>query len=175
MMPEKLIRDLNAQIRKIKELTEDIEVLAMEEFDKNFDRQGFFVEGGWKPSKRVIKEGGGTTLVNRGFLRGGIKSESRPGVVKISVLGVTEDYANALNEGFAGRVTQTVKPSKNKGGKFKAFKGKEHKRSTNVKFEREKTTTRVLNMKLPKRQFIGSHPYLTKKIETLILKKIDMD
>ena len=179
MMPEKFLRDLNNQIKAVKQLTEDIEILAMEEFDMNFDRQGFFEEGGWKPSKRVGQKGGSTLVLN-GHLRGDITSKSRPGLVIITTLGAAP-YAKAHNEGFEGKVTQEVREHTRTLQKIKTVKGKEHKKSTSVRFVRSKKEikveafSRTLNMKLPKRQFIGSHPYLTKKIEALILKKINME
>ena len=60
--------------RVISQILRDIKVELSDEFDRNFERQGFFSER-WKRSRRSTA-GGGATLIDTGKLRRSITSRS---------------------------------------------------------------------------------------------------
>ena len=57
----------------ISQILRDIKVELSDEFDRNFERQGFFSER-WKRSRRSTA-GGGATLIDTGKLRRSITSK----------------------------------------------------------------------------------------------------
>jgi phage gpG-like protein len=113
----------------------DVRIELLDEFDRNFKRQGFFSENTWKPRKRPDKNRRQRAiLIKSGRLRNSIGARinyARSEVVFTSSL----PYAKVHNEG-------------GKAGRGKGFS-------------------------MPKRQFIGHHPVIDKKIVLIIREDID--
>lgn len=136
-------------------LTRDIEKLALSEFDRNFDRQAFFNKP-WKKSGRV-KRNGGSTLVLTGRMRNDLDSRVvTSGHIEIFTHGAAP-YAHAHNNGYKGMVnvpTSKVRAHRKKNKWGRTVKVKEHTRQAHTR-----------QLTLPKRQFVGEHPQLNKRIE----------
>lgn len=113
----------------------DVRIELLDEFDRNFERQGFFSDNTWKPRKRADKNRRQRAiLIKSGRLRNSIGARinyARSEVVFTSSL----PYAKVHNEG-------------GKAGRGKGFT-------------------------MPKRQFIGHHPVVDKKIVLIIREDID--
>lgn len=88
----------------LKRILSDIRVELGEEFDKNFERQGFFSEK-WSRRKSPVR-GDGHILVDSGALRRSIRSEARGDSIRFfSDL----PYAGIHNEGGEIKVTSRMK------------------------------------------------------------------
>lgn len=85
-------------------LLNDIRVELTDEFDKNFERQGFFTEA-WQRRVGPLRPGG-ATLVDSGTLRRSFRCELRGGEL-VFVYGAP--YARYHNEGATVRVTEKMK------------------------------------------------------------------
>lgn len=90
--------------KMVRTLLGDIRVELDDEFDKNFERQGFFTEA-WKRRTGPLRPGG-ATLVDSGTLRRSFRSEIRDGAL-VFVYGAP--YAAYHNEGATVRVTERMK------------------------------------------------------------------
>lgn len=90
--------------KMVRALMGDIRVELDDEFDKNFERQGFFTEA-WKRRTGPLRPGG-ATLVDSGTLRRSFRSEIRDGAL-VFVYGAP--YAAYHNEGATVRVTERMK------------------------------------------------------------------
>lgn len=88
----------------VRTLMGDIRVELDDEFDKNFERQGFFTEA-WKRRTGPLRPGG-ATLVDSGTLRRSFHSEIRGGNL---VFMYGAPYAPYHNEGATVRVTERMK------------------------------------------------------------------
>lgn len=133
----------------------------------------------WKP-RGYYKGRKRALLIKSGKLRNSVHASS------ISNAGVTitadMPYAQAHNEGFKGSVTQKVKAHRRKlpnRNSYKAFKGKEGKRSTRLIFEKQssgvafvKAFTRMVNMNIPQRQFMGDSPFFMKRLDMMFTNRI---
>ena len=97
--------DIDAQIREIfGRILRDIQVELGDEFDQNFERQGFFSEK-WARRKSPTRPGG-LILVDSGALRQSIRSEIRDS----SIVFLTDHPAAAIhNEGGEIKVTRKMK------------------------------------------------------------------
>lgn len=126
------------------DILNDMRVELTDEFDRNFERKGFFSDK-WKP--RAHDYGKGSLLEVTTKLRRGIKSEvSGDGVRFTSAV----PYASIHNEGGTG---------------FKIVR--EHtRRSKKGKIYTVRTHQRKFTM--PKRQFIGDGPDTQRIIRTVI-------
>lgn len=90
-------------------------------------------------------------LTDKGRLRRSIrKISSSPDLI---VIGTDVEYARAHNEGYRGKVTQTVDA---------------HTRKRKGKVYNVKPHTRRVRMNLPQRQFLGASPVLKRQLERLI-------
>lgn len=85
-------------------LLNDIRVELLDEFDRNFSRQGFFTEA-WQRRVGPLRPGG-ATLVSSGSLRDSFRCELRDGEL-VFVYG--SPYARYHNEGATVRVTEKMK------------------------------------------------------------------
>jgi phage gpG-like protein len=101
-----------------------------------------------KVSWGKIKRNGRNTLINTGRLRRSIRiiSLSKEAVV----IGSDVKYARAHNEGLQLGVIQSVKAFTRRNG----VAVKQH--------------TRRINMKIPRRQFMGNSPYLNQRIKRTV-------
>lgn len=143
----------------IKNIIAQVATDLTDEFDQNFDREGFF-EQKWKNRKSA--KGTHKILNKRGNsgLRGSINMKiSENNIIWTS----SKPYAAIHNEGGAIKATQNV------GAFSRVVKGK----SQNVK-----SFSRQINATMPQRQFIGDHPDVRKSIETIIdkeMKKLEQE
>ncbi len=140
-------------------LTDDIEKLALEEFDKNFDREGFF-DRKWEPSARAEDDPDALTLTDTATMRNDITGRVEgPGEILIYNFGAAP-YIHMHNNGFKGRVNVPAH-------RVRAHKRKNKwGRTEKVKAHTRKAHTKTITM--PQRQIIGQHPELDGKIEKLI-------
>ncbi|WP_337557542.1 phage morphogenesis protein [Phocaeicola plebeius] len=169
----------------VRETLKDIKKEALEEFDRNFEREAFFNEK-WARRKYNDDTSRGL-LVQNGTLRRSIKGEITD---HDSVLiYTTELYANIHNEGGTITVTRkmkshfwkmyyTVTGGKAADGFSKNLQRKKNGAPRNNKRNRalsaEAEFYRAMAMKkagskitIPKRQFIGNHPDLEKLLKEI--------
>lgn len=179
-------RDLQRRINLlVRETLKDIKKEALEEFDRNFEREAFFNQK-WARRKYNDDTSRGL-LVQNGTLRRSIKGEITD---HDSVLiYTTELYANIHNEGGTITVTRkmkshfwkmyyTVTGGKAADGFSKNLQRKKNGAPRNNKRNRalsaEAEFYRRMAMKkagskitIPKRQFIGNHPDLEKLLKEI--------
>lgn len=137
----------------IKNIIAQIATDLTDEFDQNFDREGFF-EQKWK--NRKSSKGNHKILNKRGNsgLRGSINMKiSENNIIWTS----SKPYAAIHNEGGVIKAAQTV------GAFSRVVKGKPQK---------VKSFSRQINTTMPQRQFIGDHPIVRKSIETIVDKEM---
>lgn len=169
----------------VRETLKDIKKEALEEFDRNFEREAFFNQK-WARRKYNDDTSRGL-LVQNGTLRRSIKGEVTD---HDSVLiYTTELYANIHNEGGTITVTRkmkshfwkmyyTVTGGKAADGFSKNLQRKKNGAPRNNKRNRALTAEaefyRRMAMKkagskitIPKRQFIGNHPDLEKLLKEI--------
>lgn len=188
---KKITDDLQRRINLlIKETLKDIKVEALDEFDRNFEREAFFNDK-WARRKYNDDESRGL-LVKTGNLRRSITGRitDRDSVV----IETTEPYAQIHNEG--GTITVTRKMKKYFWWKYITITGSKRMKAgipityserfsrkkdgtlRNTKRNRELTEEakfyRAMAMKkagskitIPKRQFIGNHPDLEKLLKEI--------
>lgn len=188
---KKITNDLQRRINLlVRETLKDIRTEALEEFDRNFEREAFFNEK-WARRKFNDDKSRGL-LVQTGNLRRSITGRitSRDSVV----IETTEPYARIHNEG--GTITVTRKMKKYFWWKYITITGSKRMKAgipityserfsrkkdgtlRNTKRNRELTEEakfyRAMAMKkagskitIPKRQFIGNHPDLEKLLKEI--------
>nr|DAW22360.1 MAG TPA: tail morphogenesis protein [Caudoviricetes sp.] len=183
---KKITDDLQRRINLlVRETLKDIKKEALEEFDRNFEREAFFNQK-WARRKYNDDTSRGL-LVQNGTLRRSIKGEVTD---HDSVLiYTTELYANIHNEGGTITVTRkmkshfwkmyyTVTGGKAADGFSKNLQRKKNGAPRNNKRNRALTAEaefyRRMAMKkagskitIPKRQFIGNHPDLEKLLKEI--------
>lgn len=172
-------RELQRRVNRLIRVTlKDIKVEALDEFDRNFEREAFFNDK-WARRKYNDNKSRGL-LIKTGNLRRSItgKITDRDSVV----IETTEPYARIHNEGGTITVTrkmkayfwyryQTVTGGKAADGFSNNLQRKKNGTPRNNKLNRALTAEaefyRAMAMKkagskitIPKRQFIGNHPDL---------------
>ncbi len=129
---------------------------ALNFFLDSFKRQAWIGNSiePWQPRKTVTKWGptkrnkGRAILIDTGRLRRSIRvTKASEGML---IIGTDVPYAKAHNEGVRMGYIQSVKAFTRKTKKGKTIEVKAH--------------TRKLDMRLPKRQFMGQSPILTKQL-----------
>ena len=163
----------------IQKILKDVQIEATEEFDRNFERKSFFESGTWEKTKYDNPKG--SLMMRTGTLRKSIRSE-----IKDTCITFTSSlpYAEIHNEGGEIVVTEQMKryfwaKYYELSGKVKATsKGKASKSSQKYSAQAEYYKNLALmkvgaKMTIPKRQFIGEHPNLTKRIETIISDNLE--
>jgi phage gpG-like protein len=143
---------------------------AVNFFLDNFKRQGWLGNRlePWKKRKRNKKRPGRAILVDSGRLRRSIRITSiHAGTVTI---GTDVPYAKAHNEGFRGVVNVKAhtrgKYAKSKVGTGKLTKkGKERMKTVTSKTGEGTVKAHTRKVNMPRRQFMGSSPYLTKQLQ----------
>lgn len=188
---KKITDDLQRRINLlIKETLKDIKVEALDEFDRNFEREAFFNDK-WARRKYNDDESRGL-LIKTGNLRRSITGRitDRDSVV----IETTQPYAKIHNEG--GTITVTRKMKKYFWWKYITITGSKRMKAGipitySERFSRKKDGTlrntkrnraltaeaefyRAMAMKkagskitIPKRQFIGNHPDLEKLLKEI--------
>lgn len=177
--------DLSVVIRHI---LSDIRVEIGDEFDKNFERQGFFTKA-WARRKSPIR-GDGHILVASGDLRKSV--QSRSDATSITFFS-SSPYAAIHNEGGEIKVTEKMKRyfrakfyesmgmTKKQGGKrrtltdggFYAWTSKMNL-NPNAEFWRAMALMKVgKTIKIPKRQFLGMAPEVEREVTKIIEDELE--
>ena len=177
--------DLSVVIRHI---LSDIRVEIGDEFDKNFERQGFFTKA-WARRKSPIR-GDGHILVASADLRKSV--QSRSDATSITFYS-SSPYAAIHNEGGEIKVTEKMKRyfrakfyesmgmTKKQGGKrrtltdggFYAWTSQMNLNS-NAEFWRAMALMKVgKTIKIPKRQFLGMAPEVEKEVTKIIEDELE--
>ncbi|MDY3352268.1 hypothetical protein PG357_09785 [Riemerella anatipestifer] len=152
----------------LKNTLTDIKVKLTEEFDRNFERKGFFNEK-WPQPKLHNRRG--SVMMRTGKLRRSIRSELSTTGIKFSS---PMPYAEIMNNGGEITVTEKMKRFfwamhyKASGG----AKGKGQK-AKRLSIEAEQWKALALKkvgskIKIEKRQFIGQHPDVDRMIRAII-------
>lgn len=162
--------------RIIRKILEDIRVELTDEFDLNFERQGFFSEA-WTRRKSPTRPGG-SILVDTGSLRRSIRS-------RLSSTSITffSDHpaAGIHNEGGEIKVTEKMKrffwakyySSTGSFGRKKNGKRSNDKRTIQLSEEAEFWRHLALmkvgkSIRIPRRQFIGYSPEVEAAVTQII-------
>lgn len=136
-------------------ILDDIRVELSDEFDRNFERKGFFNEK-WQPVKKDPKKG--SLMLRTSFLRNSIQS-SRQGFRL--VWRSSAPYASVHNDG--GTIKMPARKQVlhfNKKGRF----AKNNKRASYG----QKASVGAYTVTMPKRQFIGTSPETDKIITEIV-------
>ena len=144
----------DGELRKVvRRILSDIRVELGDEFDQNFERQGFFAEK-WQRRKSPIR-GDGHILVASGDLRKSIRSRSdESSITFYSDLA----YAGIHNEGGEIKVTARMK-------RFFWHKYRE----TKDEFWKAMALMKVgKTIKIPRRQFLGMAPEVETEVRKII-------
>lgn len=184
---KKLTAELQKRVnRLVRETLKDIRTEALDEFDRNFEREAFFNQK-WARRKYHDDESRGL-LIQTGNLRRSITGRvtDRNSVV----IETTQPYARIHNEGGTITVTrkmkgyfwyryQTVTGGRSPDGFSNNLQRKKNGIPHNNKRNRELTAEaefyRAMALKkvgskitIPKRQFIGNHPELEKLLKEIV-------
>jgi phage gpG-like protein len=165
--------DMNTVIKRI---LRDIQVELRDEFDKNFERQGFFTEK-WARRKSPMRPGG-ATLINTGQLRRSIQSRVKDNSI---VFQSTLPYASLHNDGGAIKVTSKMKKyfwyryyeCTGSFGRRKDGSPRKDKRTVQLSTEAEFWKFMALmkegsTIRIPKRQFLGASPEVEQVVREII-------
>ncbi|WP_346236143.1 phage virion morphogenesis protein [Niabella insulamsoli] len=149
-------------------LVKDISVELTDEFDRNFERKGFFNES-WKATKWANSKG--SLMMRSGGLRRSVKNQ-----VSDDSISWTSSRPDAILHNNGGEITVTAKMKRFFWAMYykasgAAGKGKS-KRAITLTQEAARWKSLALmkvgsKMKIPKRQFIGSHPQVDKTIKEI--------
>lgn len=144
----------DGELRKVvKRILSDIRVELGDEFDQNFERQGFFAEK-WQRRKSPIR-GDGHILVASGDLRKSIRSRSdESSITFYSDLA----YAGIHNEG--GEIKVTAKMKRFFWHKYYETKDEFWKAMALMKVGK--------TIKIPRRQFLGMAPEVETEVRKII-------
>ena len=160
----------------IKNILRDIQVELGDEFDQNFERQGFFSEK-WTRRKSPTRPGG-LILVDSGALRQSIRSEIRDS----SIVFLTDHPAAAIhNEGGEIVVTAKMKRffwykyysatgsfGRKKDGSLRQDK-KNNQLSSEADFWKAMALMKVGSViKIPQRKFLGTSPEVEAAVRAII-------
>lgn len=169
--------DLNVVVRRI---LSDIRIDLGDEWDQNFEREGFFAEK-WQRRHSPLRPGG-HILVDTGKLRQSIKSRSdAESITFYSDL----PYAGIHNEGGEIKVTARMKryfwhryyEAQGGFGRKKNGELRQDKRNRQLGTEAEFWRAMALMkegkaIKIPKRQFLGMAPEVEKDVRDIIEKNL---
>jgi phage gpG-like protein len=143
------------------DIINDLRVDLTAEFDRNFERKGFFNDP-WPDTKHGNHRG--SLMIRSGDLRRGLESDIDSGIgVRFTN---SMPYATIHNEG--GTTHPTVTP------KMRAWAWAMHKETGEDWYKHIALTKKdKLEVKIPKRQFIGDHPEVHKIVEECISTNMD--
>lgn len=164
----------------ISRILRDIEVEYSDEFDRNFQRQGFFNEA-WERRHSPLRPGG-ATLVDTGRLRRSFHSETNGNVIKFVY---DTPYGELHNEGGTIKVTERMK--KFFWAKMYAAQGSFGRRKDGSP-SRDKRTVRLTTeaafwkymalkkvgteIKIPQRKFVGTNTQVEERVKTIITNNL---
>lgn len=160
----------------IRNILKDIKVELGDEFDRNFERQGFFSEK-WQRRKSPTRPGG-AILLDTGKLRRSIKSSSTSDSI---VFSSDLPYASIHNEGGEIKVTRKMKAyfwhkyyeATGSFGRKKNGEARKDKRTVQLSTEAGFWKLLALmkegsSIKIPKRQFLGASPEVEQAVREII-------
>ena len=162
--------------RLIRTILSDIRVDMADEFDKNFERQGFFSEA-WARRKSPTRPGG-SILIDTGTLRKSIQSKSTGSSITFYS---TLPYASIHNDGGEIKVTRKMKryfwhkyyATTGSFGRKKNGERRGDKRTVQLSTEAEFWKHMALmkegkSIKIPRRRFLGVSPEVEKTVKEII-------
>ncbi len=133
-------------------------VYCLQWFDDSFQNQGFTDASfkAWDKRKEPDKRNGGAILIDTTFLRRSLAvlDENE----KHIAFGTHVPYAGLHNNGERMRVNQNVRA---------------HHRTRNGKREQVKAHNRKMDIKFPKRQFIGESKKMMEGLDAWFLKEVE--
>lgn len=141
----------------IRNILSDIKVELADEFDRNFERKGFFGQQ-WKPRK--FQNNRGSLMMQSGKLRRSIRASVSGNSVRFST---SEPYAAIHNEG--GEITVTAKMKKFFWAKYHQTKDEQWKWLALKKVGSKIT--------IPERRFLGNSPEVEKIVTDIIKDNIE--
>lgn len=153
----------------LKDILQDLRVDLADEFDRNFERKGFFSKK-WEPKAP-------NGLIGKGKLRRSIRARMASNSITFTS---SEDYASIHNEG--GYIVVTAKMKRffwamayEAQGKTKTTSGKKSKSGKAEKWNKRAEMFKGLalqpvgsKIKIPKRQFIGTSPEVKQSVERVV-------
>ena len=155
----------------IARILKDIRVDLTDEFDRNFERQGFFSQK-WKRRKSPMRPGG-SILIDKGGLRRSVQSRCTDSGIIF--------YSAIHNEGGEIKVTRKMKAyfwhryyeATGLFGRKKNGDRRQNKRTVQLGTEAEFWKLLALmkvgsSIKIPKRQFLGTSPEVEKAVTEII-------
>lgn len=160
----------------IRNILKDIQVALSDEFDRNFERQGFFSEA-WQRRKSPTRPGG-SILIDTGGLRKSIHSKSTDSSITFYS---DAPHAEIHNEG--GEITVTAKMKRFFWAKYYSATGsfgrkkngerRNDKRTIQLSAEAEFWMHLALmkvgsTIKIPRRQFLGHSPEVEQSVREII-------
>jgi phage gpG-like protein len=162
-------------------ILKDIKVELGDEFDKNFERQGFFSEK-WPRRKSPLRPGG-HILVDTGALRRSVKSRvSGQSITFYSDL----PYASIHNDGGEIKVTAKMKryfwrryyEAQGSFGRKKNGEKRNTKKNRQLTSEAEFWQMMALmkvgkTIKIPRRRFLGASPEVEQSVREIIEENLD--
>lgn len=164
----------------IQNILQDIAVAIASEFDLNFRRQAFFDSPWPQHASRVIRPGG-HLLVNTGQLRASLLPAVRATPTAGSVT-FRSDLPYAAIHNTGGTITVTPKMRRYFWARHYEARGRQKrktKRKTSAQLSPQAEFWRRMALKpvgsaisIPQRQFVGSHPNVTRKCEDIILRNL---
>lgn len=132
-------------------------VYCLQWFDESFQRQGFTDASfqAWEKRKQPDRRPGGAVLIDTTFLRKSLAvlDETEQSIA----FGTHVPYAGVHNNGERLRVIQSVRA---------------HHRTRNGKREQVRPFSRKLDIKFPKRQFIGESQLMMKGLDEWLLNEV---
>lgn len=173
MMMNTMANNIDTIVRRI---LSDIRVELNDEFDRNFERQGFFTRA-WAKRKSPLRPGG-HILVDTGKLRQSVRSRSdATSITFFSDL----PYAAIHNEGGEIKVTAKMKRyfwhryyeargtfGYRKDGSLRQTK-KNRQLGAEAEFWRSMALMKIgKTIKIPRRQFLGMAPEVEKEVRNII-------
>ena len=164
----------------IHRIVNDVRVEMSEEFDKNFERQGFFSEA-WSRSSSPVKQG--SILIQTGSLRRSIQSRIEGDSV---VFFSNSPYAAIHNEGGEIRITDKMhrffwaKYYEAQGGFGRKKNGELRKNKRNLHLSDVGDFWKWLALKkvgssirIPKRQFLGANKDVEQRVMEIVEKALN--
>lgn len=159
----------------LRNILSDLKVELADEFDKNFERKGFFGTP-WAPTKRVVSRG--SLMLRSGDLRKSIRPTIAEGTISFAS---SEPYAALHNEG--GEITVTPNMRRFFWAMYYKVNGAMGKRKDGT--NRKDKANRILTaeaqywksmaliaigtkLKVPQRKFLGHHPSIDQMIERVV-------
>lgn len=172
---------MNEIDRVIRLILQDIKVELGDEFDKNFERHGFFSEK-WARRKSPLRPGG-PILIDTGNLRRSVRS-------KVDTTSITFfsdlPYASIHNDGGEIKVTAKMKryfwhryyQAQGSFGRKKNGEKRNDKRTRQLTSEAEFWQCMALmkvgqKIKIPRRRFLGTSPEVEQGVREIIEEELE--